>query len=1011
MKKSNSLLKFFKIAGITFAVLLVILISLPFLFKNKIIEKVKGVINESIDATVEFNDVSISFIRSFPDVYFSLSDLKIIGKGEFEEIELASIDNLRMKFDLVKIIKNTSDLELKSLAVNGADLQVLVTPEGKANYDIFIPTEETNTPEETASFHLNLNDYSIRNTNIHYIDMQGNMSLLVRQLNHNGNGTYDGNRANFTTSTVIDSLSFVYDDIPYLSNATISQEGGLNIQLDSFVFTFVEQLIRINAMPIDVHGFVQYNENEIGMDIQMGNRGDDFSQIMSLIPGIYSEDFKDIQSSGQLEFKADVNGVYNAEKNEYPLFDIMLNIDNGLFKYTAMPEKLEQVYAKINIKNPTNDLNELTVSGQPFNFVLAGEKIESDFHLSNVFRNVKVNLNAKGGLNLEKIALFYPFDDINNLRGRLGIDGKFNFTLDDAMNGKYENISAIGKASIDNFNVDYSSYPTVTLNETTIDFSPSEINIPQTFITVGKTDISGNVKIKDYLSFLGTKGKVTGSFNTQSKVIDLNELQSLVSTEEDVTSNSAPVSDEVPFDRFNLQINSKVDEIMYTGFSIKDLNINGIINPERITINALGININDNTMNMKGYLNNIYGYLFSNQSIDGKIDFNSPFINLDAFYTETDVTVAPDGPATEGSVIEIPKDISMTIDAKIGKITFGEIVMTNAVGEIIVRDGEMILDGLKSNAFGGAMEISGLYNTKDITKPKFEFNFDIKSFDFGSTFKSVNTFRALAPVGEYIKGRFSTNLVMSGNLTDNMYPDLKTLTAKGFIQTINAVLNSFEPLNALDKKLNTSLFRQIQLKDTKNWFSVENGKVEVTPFDFAFNEIDMNVAGNYSLAHEMDFKIKTAIPRKLLEKSNIGASLNTGINWLSDEAGKKGINIAQGDVILLDVNLGGNIKSPNVNIIPTGMKSTKDAVKETIKEETNKVVTNIKEDLNEKKDSLVSDVKKQVDSKIDDVTQKAKDEMDNRIKQLVDSSKLKINEDLKNDAKNTLKKINPFKKK
>lgn len=1001
-------MKILKITGISLIALLVILMSLPFLFKDKIIEKVKETINESIDATVEFNDVSISFIRSFPDVYFSLSDLKVTGKGDFEEIELASIDNLRMKFDLIKIIKNSSDLELKSLAVNGADLQVLITPEGKANYDIYIPAEETGISEESATFHLNLNDYSIRNTNLHYVDLQGNMSLLIRQLNHNGKGTYDGNLADFTTSTVIDSLSFIYEGIPYLSNATISQEGGIRIQLDSFIFTFADQLVRINAMPVDVKGYVQYSDTEIGMDIQLANRGEEFSQIMSLIPGIYSEQFKDIQSSGRLEFNADINGVYNAVQNKYPLFDINLNIDNGLFKYTAMPEKLEQVYAKISIKNPTADLNALTISGQPLNFVLAGEKIESDFHLSNIFRNVKVRLDAKGGLNLEKIAQFYPFDDIRNLRGRLGIDGKFNFTLDDAMEGKYENIHALGKATINNFNVNYADYPALTLDQTTIDFSPSEINIPQTALTFGKTDISGNMKIKDYLSFLGTKGKVTGHFNTRSATIDLNELQSLAGTEEPAGTSSTSAG--TPFDRFNLQFNSTVDEILYTGYTIKDLNFKGIVNPEKVTISTLDINVNNNAMHINGHLNNIYGYMFSGQVLDGNINFNSPSVNLDDFYTETDVTVAQEGPVTEGSVIEVPGDIAMNINAKIGKITFGEIVMTNVAGEVIIRDGEMILDGLRSNAFGGSMVLSGLYSTKDITRPGFEFKFDISSFDFGSTFKAVNTFRTLAPVGEYIKGKFSTNLVMAGKLTDNMYPDLKTLTAKGFIQTINAVLNSFEPLNAIDKKLNTALFRQVQLKDTKNWFSVENGKVDVTPFDFAFNEVEMNIAGNYSLSHDMDFKINTAIPRKLLEKSGIGSTLNTGISWLSDEAGKKGINIAQGDVILLDINLGGNIKSPNITIVPTGMKSTKDAVKETIKDETNKVVTNIKEDLNVKKDSLVSDVKNKVETRIDDVTQKAKDEMDNRIKQLVDSSKLKIDEDLKNDAKNALKKINPFKK-
>lgn len=58
--------KVLKITGITLLVLLLVLFTLPFLFKGKIISLVKSEINKTINARVDFSDIDISLIRRFP---------------------------------------------------------------------------------------------------------------------------------------------------------------------------------------------------------------------------------------------------------------------------------------------------------------------------------------------------------------------------------------------------------------------------------------------------------------------------------------------------------------------------------------------------------------------------------------------------------------------------------------------------------------------------------------------------------------------------------------------------------------------------------------------------------------------------------------------------------------------------------------------------------------------------------------------------------------------------------
>jgi hypothetical protein len=78
--------KILKITGITLLVLLLVLFTIPFLFKGKIISLVKAEINKNINARVEFADVDISLIRRFPRLAVAVEKIQVTGNGRFAQI-------------------------------------------------------------------------------------------------------------------------------------------------------------------------------------------------------------------------------------------------------------------------------------------------------------------------------------------------------------------------------------------------------------------------------------------------------------------------------------------------------------------------------------------------------------------------------------------------------------------------------------------------------------------------------------------------------------------------------------------------------------------------------------------------------------------------------------------------------------------------------------------------------------------------------------------------------------
>ena len=205
----------------------------------------------------------------------------------------------------------------------------------------------------------------------------------------------------------------------------------------------------------------------------------------------------------------------------------------------------------------------------------------------------------------------------------------------------------------------------------------------------------------------------------------------------------------------------------------------------------------------------------------------------------------------------------------------------------------------------------------------------LKDFGFKEAYQNIVTIKTFAPIAQFIDGRFNTNLSLSGILGKDMTPDFNTISAAGLIETFNAVLNNFKITNEIGSKLNLDYLKQMEIKNSKNWFEIKDGKLKVDPFDVNIRDTKLTIAGSHGLTSDMAYTIKTRTPRKTLEANPVGAAASSGLNWLKGEASKVGVNINQGDFVNVLFTLGGTMLSPKVSfklLNSDGSGSAQDAV-------------------------------------------------------------------------------------
>ena len=93
-----------KWAGITFFLLIILIILLPILFKDEIVQFIKDEANVSLNAELDFGEVNLSLLSTFPKFSLEINDLTLIGVDEFEGIELVEIKQTNLKLNLWSVI-------------------------------------------------------------------------------------------------------------------------------------------------------------------------------------------------------------------------------------------------------------------------------------------------------------------------------------------------------------------------------------------------------------------------------------------------------------------------------------------------------------------------------------------------------------------------------------------------------------------------------------------------------------------------------------------------------------------------------------------------------------------------------------------------------------------------------------------------------------------------------------------------------------------------------------------
>jgi len=594
--------KALKIIGLSLLIIIVVLLALPFAFQSQIKDLVKNYINDNVNAKVEFSDVSLSLIKHFPQASVSIDDFTVTNFAPFEGETLAAVKSISFTMSVMELFKGEDEpLVVNTIKINDANVTLKTNVEGQKNYDIGKSNEnesQTSSKKESKPFSLDVEDYSLNNSVLSYIDETSKMVLQISELNHSGKAKYAAERSELDTKSEA-LVSFTMDSTKYLNNNSIKLDALIDMDFDTNTYTFKDNKALVNQLPLQFTGYVQLLEDGQKVDITFENPGASFKDFLAVIPETYSKNISTVETTGDFKVKGELKGMVTDET--IPMMDISITSDNASFKYPDLPKRVENITINTTIKNTTGKVDDTYLDINAFNFKIDNDVFKSSATLKNLTKNMLVNANIDGTLNLANISKAYPLQLDTPLSGILKAKLNTAFDMDAIETNAYERIRNSGTASLAGFN--YTSkemnHP-LQISNANITFNPETITLNAFEAKTGQSDVNVTGTLKNLIGFILNKNDLQGNFNVNSNTFVVNDF--MTTSEKDSTTIATKTEKEVyKIPKFlDCTLNANAKTVVYDNLNLKDVKGTLTIKDQKASITGLTSSIFDGVLAVTG---------------------------------------------------------------------------------------------------------------------------------------------------------------------------------------------------------------------------------------------------------------------------------------------------------------------------------------------------------------------------------------------------------------------------
>lgn len=869
-------LKILKIFGGTIAVILLLMFVLPILFPGKIEQEIKKFANDKLNGELSFKEANLSFFNHFPSLTLSLEEFNLNGSAPFQKETLLSADEIAFGINLKDLIFG-GQVTIDKIFLSDADIHVKVNEKGEANYNVYV-SDSKETSTDTTSTSVRLDKISIKNTHLVYDDKSTKILIDAKGFNYLGKGDLENAVFDLKTEARIDDFNFTFDNEQYLKNKKVNAELITKINTNSLAFIFEENNLKVNKLPIDFVGKLDFLKNGYSLDFKVKSQNSLLNDFFTALPPKYVTWLEKTKVKGSTDLMLTLKGNYIASANEKPDLAFNMKIRDGEINHNESKIPATNIFLNFDTKLPALDTERLQVNIDSIFFNLNKDyvkaiiksqglskptidaRINTAVNLANLDRAFGLgNMDLKGQLNVD-VNSKGVYDKVNKIlpitKGNISL--KNGYIKTDYYPNPIKNINLIAQFS------DHSG----SLKDVKITIAPAsfEFEGKPIFVTASLENLENvnyDIKAKGELEL----AKIYKVFATQGVDLDgyIKADVSFKGTQADAAKgNYHKLNNKGTLILRNIRTTS---EYLPKPFIIKDGVF--VFNQDKMNFNNFNAIYGTSDLKMNGYLQNVIDYVLSQKSVlKGNFTLNSNYINVDEFMAKELVAAKKTESATsheatkvvESGVIIIPSNLNLQFNCLAQNVAFDELKMQNLKSQVVISNGKLMLNKTGFDIIGSTVNMDIVYANETINRAFFDFKVLAKDFDVKRAYNEVKMFREMVSAAESAEGIVSLDYKVSGKLNNQMQPIYPSLSGGGTLSVKDVKMKGFKMFNVVSKKTGKDGIKNPDLSKVDIKTTIKNNIITVERFKFKVSGFRPRIEGTTSFDGRLNIKMRLGLP-------------------------------------------------------------------------------------------------------------------------------------------------------
>ncbi len=607
----KSLRKILLYAGASILLLLTLIFTAGFLFKDKIISRFVAEANKQLATPVKIGKMEISVLRHFPDMSIEFTDV-YVEDSHPEIFPLFTAKKISFSFNSFEAWGG--QYKIQRLDVFESETNIRINKKGVGNFQIV-----KDTVGKGQSVSLDLKNVRLKKQRITYVDESVNQSHEFNSSSLAADITLKDNVYRILASGDAISNQVGIGSYIFLKDKLFNITLAMTYDDEKKQVVFQPSSIAQENGDFDLTGLYDF-KNEPVLDLTLNGKKTNLQTIISFLPMSMAESIKKYESVGDLYFKLSVKGNLAT-----PLFNITFGCRNATIflpetNFKVTQTNLTGTLSTIGLSRFTKaTVNLKDVSGK-----LNGKNFTGNFSLEN-FEQPFVDFQFKGELDATTIKAIAGETYLTNASGALLADVSLTGEPDKLKKrSTARQVKISGSLEMKNVSLSTSvkgvDFTDVSGN---FQFSHNDLAMSNVKGKLGQNDFLLNGFIKNVVSYFLFEDQPIGiEADLKSEFIDLEELLQLGFGEASANEYQFKISPNL-----HLNFDCQLNRLKYKKFIAEDVDGNLLVKNQTAFSKGIKMKTMGGKISMSGLISS-----FSNQPIALSTTARLTSIHLDSLF-------------------------------------------------------------------------------------------------------------------------------------------------------------------------------------------------------------------------------------------------------------------------------------------------------------------------------------------------------------------------------------------